>query len=204
MFNPVFRPNTALERRFRGKPVTADLELVLGVGGGGAGPQPTDLEAGKVKPSKVGSFLLSLVLVGVDGTGLIRALKNGTATVTARSGSVSATVAVTVQQAAVLLVVVVRATDAGGAVVEGLSLAFVVQGSGGTVGASPIATDEEGLASTTWTLGTTAGLQQVEVTLSGLASPRVKISATGLAAAAAALVGSSGDLQSRRVRPALA
>ncbi len=56
--------------------------------------------------------------------------------------------------------VVVRATDAGGAVVEGLSLAFVVQGSGGTVGASLIATDEEGLASTTWTLGNTAGLRK--------------------------------------------
>ena len=290
MFDPVFRPNTALEGRFRGKLVTADFELVLAVGVEGGGPRLTDLEAGKVKNSKVGSLLLSLVLVGmascggpdgsgstqpemprattitispssvtlsfldatrpltatvrdqngqtfsgtvawssdeplvvgVDGTGLVRALKNGTATVTARSGSVSATVAVTVQQAAALLVivsgdgqsatvgqalaeaVVVRATDAGGAVVEGLSLAFVVQESGGTVGASPVTTDEEGLASTTWTLGTTAGLQEVEVTISGSARPSVKISATGLAAAAAALVGSSGDLQSRRVRPALA
>ena len=37
---------------------------------------------------------------------MVRALKNGTATVTARSGSVSATVAVTVRQAAVLLVVI--------------------------------------------------------------------------------------------------
>ena len=261
--------------------MTADFELVLAVGVEGGGPRLTDLEAGKVKNSKVGSLLLSLVLVGmascggpdgsgstqpemprattitispssvtlsfldatrpltatvrdqngqtfsgtvawssdeplvvgVDGTGLVRALKNGTATVTARSGSVSATVAVTVQQAAALLVivsgdgqsatvgqalaeaVVVRATDAGGAVVEGLSLAFVVQESGGTVGASPVTTDEEGLASTTWTLGTTAGLQEVEVTISGSARPSVKISATGLAAAAAALVGSSGDLQ---------
>ncbi len=77
--------------------MTADFEFVLAVGVGGGGPRLTDLEAGKVKHPKVVSFLLSLVLVGVDGTGLVRALKNGTATVTARSGSVSATVAVTVQ-----------------------------------------------------------------------------------------------------------
>ena len=69
MFDPVFRPDTALEGRFRGKPVTTDFELVLAVGVEGGGPRLTDLEAGKVKRSKVGSFLLSLVLVEVAGCG---------------------------------------------------------------------------------------------------------------------------------------
>ena len=153
------------------------------------------------------------LVVMVDAAGLLTAVQNGTATVSATSGSASDTVAVTVQQAATLLAivsgdgqsatvgqalaeaVVVRADDAGGAAVAGVSLAFVASSGGGTVGASTVATDAQGLASTTWTLGTTAGLQQVDVSVSGSASPTIQISATGLAAAAAALVQSSGDLQ---------
>ncbi|MCH7890855.1 MAG: hypothetical protein IH921_05060, partial [Gemmatimonadetes bacterium] len=69
MSGPTYRLNTALEGRFRGKPVTTDFELVLAVGVEGGGPRLTDLEAGKVKHSKVGSFLLSLVLVGVASCG---------------------------------------------------------------------------------------------------------------------------------------
>ncbi len=153
------------------------------------------------------------LVVGVDGTGLLTALKNGTATVSARSGNATATVTVTVQQATALLViasgdgqsatvaqalaeaVVVRATDAGGAPVESVSLAFVVSSGGGAVGTAAATTDAEGLASTTWTLGTIAGLQQVDVSASGSAAPTIQISATGLAAAAAVLAKSSGDGQ---------
>ena len=153
------------------------------------------------------------LVVTVDPSGLLTAVENGTATVSATSGSASATVPVTVQQAAALLVivsgdgqsatvgqalteaVVVRATDAGGADVAGVSLAFVVTSGGGTVGAAAVATDDQGLASTTWTLGTTAGPQQVDISVSGSPSPTTQISATGLAAAAAALAKSSGDLQ---------
>ena len=153
----------------------------------------------------------------IDAVGLVTAVQNGTATVTATSGSLSGTVAVTVQQAATQLAivsgddqsatvgqalgqaVVVRAEDAGGTVVEGANLEFVVSSGGGAVGDSTVATDAQGLASTTWTLGATAGLQRLDVSVAGGTSPLLQVSATGLAAAAATLVKSSGDLQSGAV-----
>lgn len=152
-------------------------------------------------------------VVMVDAAGLLTAVHNGTATVSATIGDVSTTVRVTVQQAATVLAivsgdgqsatvgqglteaVVVRAADAGGAVVAGVSLTFAVSSGGGAVSAAAIVTDDQGLASMTWTLGTTSGLQHVDVTLSGSASPTVQISATGLASAAAAIVKFSGDTQ---------
>ena len=149
--------------------------------------------------------------------GLLTALQNGTATVTVSSGSLSKPVAVTVQQLATQITivsgggqsatvgqalgeaVVTRAADAGGTVVEAASLRFVVSSGGGSVGDSAVATDAQGLASTTWTLGTVAGPQQIDVSVAGATSVLLQVSATGLAAAADSLVKSSGDLQSGAV-----
>jgi hypothetical protein len=152
-------------------------------------------------------------VVTVDAAGLLTAVQNGTATVTAASGSLSATVAVTVQQVATQLAIVsgdgqsapvgqalpeapvVRAEDAGGATVAGVSLALAVSSGGGSVGSATVVTDAEGLASTSWTLGTMAGLQQVSVSIAGAPFPPIELSATGIAAAASTLAKASGDLQ---------
>ncbi len=152
-------------------------------------------------------------VVTVDAAGLLTAVQNGTATVTAASGSLSATVAVTVQQVATQLAIasgdgqsaavgqalpeapVVRAEDAGGATVAGVGLAFEVSSGGGSVGSATVVTDADGLASTSWTLGTTAGLQQIRVSIAGAPFAPIELSATGIAAAASALAKASGDLQ---------
>ena len=133
--------------------------------------------------------------------GLLTAIQNGTATVTVSSGSLSGTVTVTVQQVATQIAVVsgddqsatvgqalgeavvTRAEDAGGAVVAGANLEFAVSSGGGAVGDSTVATDAQGLASTTWTLGTVAGLQQIDVSVEGGTTVLLQVSATGLAAA---------------------
>ncbi len=152
-------------------------------------------------------------VVTVDAAGLLTAVQNGTATVTAASGSLLATVAVTVQQVATQLAIVsgdgqsaavgqvlpeapvVRAEDAGGATVAGVGLAFEVSSGGGSVGSATVVTDADGLASTSWTLGTRAGLQQIRVSIAGAPFAPIELSATGIAAAASALAKASGDLQ---------
>jgi hypothetical protein len=151
-------------------------------------------------------------VVTVDASGLLTAVQNGTATVTASSGNASATVAVIVQQAAAVLavvsgggqsatvgqmlpeVVVVRATNSGSTVVADVSLSFIVSSGGGTVAASAVATDDQGLASMTWTLGTSAGPQQVDVSVSG---SRINLECWSKKSAQAASQ-SSGLLAARR------
>jgi hypothetical protein len=153
------------------------------------------------------------VVVTVNGSGLLTAVQNGTANVTASTSSLSDVVPVTVQQVptqlevisggdqsgavgqALVEAVVVRAEDAGGALVAGASLSFVVSSGGGTVSDAIGTTDAEGLASTTWTLGTVTGQQQLAVSVEDNASALLQVSATGTAAAPTAFVKSSGDLQ---------
>jgi len=55
---------------------------------------------------------------------------------------------------------VVRVTDAGGNVVQGQSVSFVVTAGGGNVSAGTATTDQAGIAQTLWTLGGVAGSPQ--------------------------------------------
>ena len=153
-------------------------------------------------------------VVTVSSSGLLTALQNGTATVTATAGGVSDAVPVTVQQAASQLevasggdqtgavgqalgeAVVVLAQDAGGAIVAGANVTFVVSSGGGAVGDAIVTTDAEGLASTIWTLGSVAGEQLLAVSVEGNTSALLQVSATGTGAAPASLTKSSGDQQS--------
>ena len=155
----------------------------------------------------------NMAVATVNGSGLLTAGQNGTATVTATAGSLSDVVAVTVQQVATQLevasggdqsatvgqalgeAVAVRAKDAGGAPTAGANLSFVVSAGGGTVGDPTVTTDADGLASTTWTLGTVAGEQTMDVSFVGGSTAPLQVSATGLAGAAAVLAKSSGDSQ---------
>ncbi len=108
----------------------------------------------------------------VSPNGQVKAIKNGTTTVTAASGSLSASATVTVQQVATRAVVVsgdgqigtvgetlpepivVRSVDQGGSPMAGASITFTPQGDG-SVGSTQVTSDADALASTTWTLATT-------------------------------------------------
>ena len=74
--------------------------------------------------------------------------------------------------------IAVKVTDASGRVVEGATVAFAVtQGNGSTT--PPIATtDSKGQATTTWTIGTVLGVNEVTATVAGVDAP-IKFTATG-------------------------
>ncbi|HEY0840541.1 MAG TPA: Ig-like domain-containing protein, partial [Vulgatibacter sp.] len=82
--------------------------------------------------------------------------------------------------------VVVTVTDFGGNPVEGVTVTFASADTGASVGSPTATTDEDGKASTTWTLGTLAGQQTLTVSVPVL-SP-VDIHATAVADEATNLV----------------
>jgi len=97
---------------------------------------------------------------------------------------------------------VVKVTDAGGKVVKGRPVSFVVTAGGGQVSAGTATTDQSGLAQTLWTLGCVAGSPQtvearaVSGTGQVLASATFTATATPGAPAQAAAYGpsaASGD-----------
>lgn len=63
-----------------------------------------------------------------------------------------------------------RVLDADAAPVAGVTVNFAVASGGGSVGAATAITDANGIAQTTWTLGTT-GAQQVTASVTGIATP---------------------------------
>jgi adhesin/invasin len=72
----------------------------------------------------------------------------------------------------------------------------------GSVAPTSSVTDADGIASTTWTLGTAAGAQSARATLTGATGSPVTFAATGTADVAAALVKVSGDGQGGRTTTA--
>lgn len=151
----------------------------------------------------------------VSSTGLVTAVANGSAQVTAHSGTLnSAPANVTVAQAAAALAKVlgdaqtdtvgqqlptaltVQANDALGSPAAGVTVSFAVTQGGGSLSAASAVTGSNGRVAVSWTLGTTAGAaQQVTATAAtGSASP-VTFSATAVAGAAASVVVQAGDNQ---------
>jgi len=155
----------------------------------------------------------------VDGAGIVTAAGKGTATITAISGSLSATATVTVQQqvtniqvvsgeaqtatvgSALSEVIVVEARDAGDSPVEGAVLGFAT--TSGELSAASATTDALGRASVSWTLGTVSGPQQIQVSAQG-STASGRVNATALAGAPVAFVKVSGDVQSGPVGQPLA
>lgn len=87
--------------------------------------------------------------------------------------------------------------------VEGLAVDFTVTAGGGSVTGSPATTDATGLATVgSWTVGATAGANEVIATLPGLADT-LTFTATGVAGAAAAIALESGDAQTDSVSATL-
>lgn len=72
----------------------------------------------------------------------------------------------------------------------------------GGVAPTSSVTDADGIASTSWTLGTAAGAQSARATLAGATGSPVTFGATGTADAAAALLKVSGDDQGGRISTA--
>jgi hypothetical protein len=158
-------------------------------------------------------------VASVDNAGLVTAIDNGTATVSASSGNATATVPVTVEQTvtsigivsgsdqsatvgqALAEAIVLQANDGGGAPVAGAAMEF--EPTSGEASPSSAVTDAQGQASVDWTLGTSSGQQQLRASIEG-SSVSTQISATALADAAAAFVKFAGDAQVGPVDLALA
>lgn len=117
--------------------------------------------------------------------GVVSAVMNGTATVTAATGSISTTTGVTVAQVATTVqiiagmdqeatagtelpeAIVARAVDAGGAAVEGVLIGFAPDPDNGSVSVASGDSDASGELSTMWTLGTPFGQQRLTATITG-------------------------------------
>ncbi len=88
----------------------------------------------------------------------------------------------------------VRVTDQFGNAVENVSVAFTVTGGGGSVAGGTATTNAGGVATAgAWTLGTTAGPNELTATVSG--APSFVFTATGTADMAAAIAVNAGDNQ---------
>jgi hypothetical protein len=89
---------------------------------------------------------------------------------------------------------VVAVVDKNGGAIAGATVELAVIGGGGTLSAFTATTDAQGLAATTWTLGTLAGSNTVQAASSGLAP--VAFNATGVAGPPAVVFALAGDTQS--------
>ena len=123
-----------------------------------------------------------LAVFTVSSGGVVTAVANGAGTLTASYEGVSGTASVEVRQAPAEVVVVsgggqkglpgqalaepvvVRVDDAGGSPVEGVTVEFSTGDGHGEADPSMAATDSEGLARTSWTLGGEAGVQTLTAT----------------------------------------
>ena len=95
---------------------------------------------------------------------------------------------------------VVRVTNAGGDELQSVTIDWTVQQAGGSLGSTSSATNSQGEASNTYTLGPAAGPNQVQATVANMASLSVTFTATGIAptqdSTPAAIVVVSGNNQS--------
>ena len=151
-------------------------------------------------------------VASVDQAGVVTAIANGSASVTATASGVSGSASLVVSQVpaqvervsgdvqfgevALLLdsTLVARVMDAGSSPIAGAGLAFTPVG-GGSVSSPTVVTDASGLASTQWTFGTVAGVQEVRAAT--LLDSLVATTFTGTAVAGApiAITVESGDAQ---------
>ncbi len=136
-----------------------------------------------------------LAVFTVSSGGVVTAVANGAGTLTASYEGISGTASVAVRQvpgavtvasgggqegqpAQVLAEpVVVRVDDAGGSPIEGVSVEFSTAEGHGEADPSMAATDSVGLAATSWTLGSEAGVQ----TLTASAADGVSVEVGALA-----------------------
>jgi adhesin/invasin len=98
--------------------------------------------------------------------------------------------------------VVVR--DVNNNPVPGVAVTFAVASGGGSVSGGSATTNVSGIATvTSWTLGTTAGVNTLRATVSGLSGSPVTFTATGVAGAAGRFAVNGGDGQTAVVNVAV-
>lgn len=149
--------------------------------------------------------------VTVSTTGLVTAVANGTAQVTASSGSASQSVTVTVAQAVTQLVLVsgdiqtgtvgqalaqplvVQVNDVTSHPIPGVTVTFAA--AAGTVGSPSAPTGANGQAQTGWTLGTVVGAQSATANVAALSGTTITFGATAGPGAAASVAKQAGDNQ---------
>ena len=118
-----------------------------------------------------------LAVFTVSSGGVVTAVANGMATLNARYENLGGAASVTVRQAPAVVAiasgggqeglpghalaepVVVRVDDRGGSPIEGVTVAFSAGEGHGEAAPGTAVTDAEGLAATSWTLGSDAGVQ---------------------------------------------
>jgi plastocyanin len=91
-----------------------------------------------------------------------------------------------------------------GAPAAGVTVNWSTTAAGGTLTPTSVPTDANGLASTSWTLGTISGAQTATATVSGSTGSPATFSATALAASAAVLEEADGNGQTGEINTALA
>jgi plastocyanin len=91
----------------------------------------------------------------------------------------------------------------GGTPTPGITVNWSTAAAGGAVSPTSSDTDADGIASTTWTLGTTAGAQTATATVTGATGSPVIFSASAAAGAAATLEDASGNNQTGEINTAL-
>jgi hypothetical protein len=157
----------------------------------------------------------------VSDAGVVAAVAKGTATVTAASGSLTGTAAITVNQTPTTLSkvsgdaqtgaagtaltnpLVVKVSDPKGSGISGVAVTFAITAGGGSLGTASATTSADGTASSTWTLGTTAGvIQTVSASTTGVTGT-ADFAATAATGAAAKLVLVSGNNQTGPINFAL-
>jgi hypothetical protein len=158
--------------------------------------------------------------VATVSAGLVTAVSVGTADITATVGGASVTVPVTVSQAAAIVAIVsgddqtgiageqiadaliVQINDRLGTGVPGISVTFEVIGGGGSLGNTGATSGADGQASSTWTLGTAIGNNEVEVSIAGGAAA-ARFIATGVAGPPDVVSVAGGDNQLAAVSTAV-
>ncbi|MBI4408453.1 MAG: Ig-like domain-containing protein [Gemmatimonadetes bacterium] len=125
--------------------------------------------------------LLVFATCGEDGTG-----PGGTDTTPAALSKTAGDNQTGTVGAALASELAVKVSNAGGAALNGVSVAWAVASGGGSVSPASSSTDASGIAKSTWTLGTAAGSNTATATVSGLAP--VSFTAAGTADRAASIV----------------
>ena len=134
----------------------------------------------------------------VTDAGVVKAVGNGSGTLTASVAGLSATANVVVVQApsamdvtsgdgqaarqglALAEAVVVEVTDAGGTPVEDVMVVFAPAAGDGSADPDTAATNADGRARTAWTLGDHPGMQSLTASVAGTGRPSVRVAATAL------------------------
>lgn len=156
--------------------------------------------AGTVLPNAAFTWTSSDDAVATVGTtGIVTGKKNGTAIITATSNEKSAAASIVVRQRAATLEILqgleqgatvgfpldtalgFLVKDAGGSLAEGVVLSFTPAAGAGSANPAQASTSATGEVTTSWTLGTAPGLQQITVAAVEVPTISATIEATAFA-----------------------